>query len=67
MAAQSTPAAQSQLPGTDPSAAQRAPEAFFPIKTYDFGDIYEGAEVKYDFIIENRGDAPLVIKNIRPD
>ncbi|MEJ2153900.1 MAG: hypothetical protein P8X96_01040 [Desulfobacteraceae bacterium] len=44
-----------------------APKAVFPKLKYDFGEVFEGVDVKYDFLIENQGDAPLVIKNIRPD
>ena len=44
-----------------------APKAVFPDLIHDFGEVFEGVEVKYDFVVENRGDAPLVIKNIRPD
>jgi hypothetical protein len=67
MAGQPAPAAETRLSGTDPSPEQPAPKAFFPIKHYDFGSIDEGADIKYDFVIENQGDAPLVIKHIRPD
>ncbi len=44
-----------------------APKAAFLQRTHDFGEVFEGAEIKYDFVVENQGDAPLVIKNIRPD
>ncbi len=27
----------------------------------------EGTEIKHDFIIENHGRVPLIIKNLRPD
>ena len=43
------------------------PKAAFPELRYNFGEGFEGAEIKYDFIVENQGGAPLVIKNIRPD
>ena len=44
-----------------------APKAAFLQRNHDFGEVFEGAEIKYDFVVENQGDAPLVIKNIRPD
>ena len=44
-----------------------APKAAFLQRNHDFGEVYEGAEIKHDFVVENQGDAPLVIKNIRPD
>ncbi len=43
------------------------PKAVFPKLKYEFGSVMEGDKIKYDFIVENHGDAPLVIKNIRPD
>lgn len=44
-----------------------APKAAFLQRSHDFGEVFEGAEIKYDFVVENQGSAPLVIKNIRPD
>jgi hypothetical protein len=29
--------------------------------------VMEGETIRHDFIVENTGSAPLVIKNIRPD
>ncbi|MGD8833300.1 MAG: DUF1573 domain-containing protein [Desulfobacteraceae bacterium] len=66
-AAQPEPSAQTRLSAKDQSAAQAAPKAVYPKKEHDFGEVFEGTEIKYDFVIENQGDAPLVIKNIRPD
>ena len=47
--------------------AEIVPRAVFPVTTHAFGEVFEGVEVKYDFVVENQGGAPLVIKNIRPD
>lgn len=33
---------------------------------YEFEAVPEGQEIKHDFIIENHGQAPLNIKNVRP-
>jgi len=44
-----------------------APKAVFLKTNHHFGEVFEGAEVKHDFVVENQGTAPLVIKNIRPD
>lgn len=44
-----------------------APKAAFLKRNHHFGEVFEGEEIKHDFVIENQGDAPLVIKNIRPD
>lgn len=49
------------------SPARKGPKAVFPKLKYEFEPVLEGVEITHDFIIENHGDAPLVIKNIRPD
>lgn len=45
----------------------KGPTAVFPETRYQFEPIVEGNEIKHDFIIENHGDAPLVIDKVRPD
>jgi hypothetical protein len=55
--------------GATPASSEDGigPKAVFLKVNYDFGEVFEGVDIKYDFSVENRGDAPLVIKNIRPD
>lgn len=43
------------------------PEAVFPQTQYEFDPVMEGVDIKHDFVIENHGNAPLVIQNVRPD
>lgn len=50
-----------------PAANTTAPKAVFPESKHSFGEVFEGTKIKHDFVIENQGNAPLVIKNIRPD
>lgn len=52
---------------TDSKKSAVAPKAVFLKLNHHFGEVFEGAEVKHDFMVENQGSAPLVIKNIRPD
>ena len=60
-------------PDNSPSAAEikapldKVPKAVFPRLTYEFDPVYEGTEITHDFVVENSGEAPLVIKSIRPD
>jgi len=60
-------------PGSAPPASEikasgdKAPRALFPQSTFNFDPVFEGTEIKHDFVVENTGEAPLVIKNIRPD
>ncbi len=44
-----------------------APEALFIESIYRFASVMEGVEIKHDFYVENRGDAPLVIEKVQPD
>jgi len=44
-----------------------APQALFPQMRFEFDPVFEGAQIRHDFVVENHGEAPLVIKNIRPD
>jgi len=59
--------------GQTPSAPEikasldKAPKAVFPQLKFEFDPVFEGTEIIHDFVVENTGEAPLVIKNIRPD
>jgi hypothetical protein len=44
-----------------------APEAFFSNTQYEFDPVFEGTEITHDFVVENKGNAPLIINSIRPD
>jgi hypothetical protein len=44
-----------------------APRAFFSKTKYEFDPVFEGTEITHDFVVENKGDAPLIINSIRPD
>ena len=47
------------------AAADAAPALYIEKDVYDFGDILEGTVITHDFIIENRGDEPLLIPRVR--
>ena len=61
------------LPDAQPSAddvkaaVNSAPQAVFPQTKFEFDPVFEGTEIKHDFVVENPGEAPLVINKIRPD
>mgnify|MGYP006284944315 CR=1 FL=1 len=46
-------------------AEQTGPKAVAPTEGYDFGTVLEGNDVLHDFVIQNKGDAPLDIKDVR--
>lgn len=66
-AGQPDPSGAVHISAKNKSSIRTAPKAVFPNRTHSFGEVFEGDEIKFDFIVENKGDAPLVIKNIRPD
>lgn len=45
--------------------AGAAPGLYIEKDVYDFGTILEGTIITHDFIIENRGNEPLLIPNVR--
>jgi hypothetical protein len=49
------------------TAVDSAPQAVFGEMKYDFTPVFEGTEIKHDFVVENKGDAPLIIDRIKPD
>jgi hypothetical protein len=49
------------------SSLNSAPEAVFAQTQFEFAPVFEGAEIKHDFVVENRGEAPLIINKIKPD
>jgi len=49
------------------ASVDKTPQALFPQSKFNFDPVYEGTEIKHDFVVENKGDAPLVITKIRPD
>jgi hypothetical protein len=55
------------VPSEKKSDGKGHPRAVVAQKEYQFDTVFEGVQVKHDFVIENRGDAPLMIHNVRPD
>lgn len=45
--------------------AENTPAAFLPEQTYQFAPLLEGTEVVHDFILQNKGTAPLDIINLK--
>jgi hypothetical protein len=63
----SVPSGDAYLLAQSPASSNTAPKAVFPKLSHSFGEVFEGTKIKHDFVVENQGNAPLVIKNIRPD
>ncbi|MBW1643388.1 MAG: DUF1573 domain-containing protein [Deltaproteobacteria bacterium] len=43
----------------------KRPLAVIQDQTYEFASVVEGSLVTHDFIIQNKGTAPLVIKKVK--
>ena len=44
---------------------QKSPSAFFPASSYEFEQVVDGTKVMHDFIIQNKGTAPLIIERVK--
>jgi hypothetical protein len=55
--------AQATSPNT--GTAGGGPTVFFPVKVFEFQPVIDGVNVVYDFIVLNKGSAPLLISNVR--
>ncbi len=42
-----------------------SPSAFVPDSRYTFPPVLDGTEVTHDFVMQNKGDAPLKIEKVR--
>jgi hypothetical protein len=60
----------------DPALAERVeilqvslkqPLAHFPAVRYEFAPVMEGREVIHDFVVQNKGSAPLEIQKVKTD
>ncbi len=61
-----TAAAGLALFAADSVRSQGQPKIDIPETRYDFGRVFERKQYIHDFIVYNRGDADLVINNVRP-
>ena len=47
------------------NSAEKRPLAVITEQTYEFVPVVEGSLVTHDFIIQNKGTAPLVIEKVK--
>jgi hypothetical protein len=43
----------------------QTPSVLIPNSRYTFSPVLDGTEVTHDFVIQNKGDAPLAIEKVR--
>ena len=48
-----------------PPRSGDSPAVFFPEKVFEFGSVIEGANLVHDFVVLNKGTAPLLINNVK--
>lgn len=44
----------------------KAPKAVVDKKTVNLGDVIEGQDIDYTFVLKNKGDAELQVLSVRP-
>ena len=49
----------------DENVIQKFPCAFLPTDSYEFASVVDGTMITHDFVIQNKGDAPLKILKIK--
>lgn len=45
----------------------KSPSAYLPAPRYEFSAIVEGQEISHNFVIQNKGTAPLEVQRVRTD
>lgn len=60
------PPVKMSAPDENKKSEKEQPRLVVPHMEYVFDPVFEGVQIKHDFVIENRGTAPLVIKSVRP-
>jgi hypothetical protein len=45
--------------------SQSGPKAYLPENVYEFPSAIEGTEVVHEFVLFNKGDAPLDLMNVK--
>lgn len=50
-----------------PAVPGAQPQIYFPVQSHLFAPVIEGDSATHDFVIENRGTAPLEIARVRTD
>lgn len=53
------------LAGPSAAAEALAPNALYPVRTYDFGTVRQGEKISHCFVVRNQGKAPLTITGMQ--
>ena len=41
------------------------PSAFFPTTSYEFSPVLDGSKVVHEFVLQNKGNAPLKVERVK--
>lgn len=50
--------------GETAEPSSQGPKAYCPEMVFEFRPVVEGTEIVHEFVLHNRGDAPLTIRKI---
>jgi hypothetical protein len=48
-----------------PTTSEKTPSAFVPVSSWEFNQVVDGKKVVHDFVIQNKGNAPLNISKVK--
>ncbi len=52
--------------GDEPEAnPQKTPAIYLPVSQWEFEPVVDGTSVVHDFVVQNKGDAPLKISEVK--
>ena len=52
--------------GGDPAPdSEKTPSIFLPVSQWEFDPVVDGSAVVHDFVVQNKGDAPLNISKVK--
>ena len=54
-----------QNKGDQTAVSEKTPKAFLPVTTWEFEPVVDGQEVVHEFAIQNKGDAPLNVEQVK--
>jgi hypothetical protein len=54
-----------QNDNTSSTVTEKAPSAVLPLNKWEFESVVDGTAVVHEFVIQNKGDAPLNISKVK--
>jgi hypothetical protein len=54
-----------QSGGDQSTNSEKGPSIFLPVSQWEFEPVVDGSSVVHDFVIQNKGDAPLNITKVK--